>query len=61
MTLKQALEDGFIDQNEMNAMTNNSEIITKAKEVETLKNEYDEKLRQYKNLEKTIKDELKGT
>jgi hypothetical protein len=61
MTLKQALEDGFIDQNEMNAMTNNSEVITKAKEVETLKNEYDEKLRQYKNLEKTIKDELKGT
>jgi hypothetical protein len=59
MTLKQALEDGFIDQNEMNAMTNNSEVITKAKEVETLKNEYDEKLRQYKNLEKTIKDELK--
>jgi hypothetical protein len=61
MTLKQALEDGFIDQNEMNAMTNNSEVITKAKEVETLKNEYDEKLRQYKNLEKSIKDELKGT
>lgn len=61
MTLKQALEDGFIDQNELNAMTNNSEIITKAKEVETLKNEYDEKLRQYKNLEKTIKEELKWT
>lgn len=61
MTLKQALEDGFIDQNELNAVTNNSEIVTKAKEVETLKNEYDEKLRMYKNLEKTIKDELKWT
>lgn len=61
ITLKQALDDGYISENELNSMTNNSQIITKAKEVEELKNEYDTKLRDYKNLAKTIEKELKGT
>lgn len=61
MTLSEAMTDGYISQDEVNAFTNNSEIITKAKEVEALKNEYDSALAIYKNVEKDIKEQWKGT
>lgn len=61
MTLATALSDWYIDINEMNAMTNNSEVITKAKEVESLKNEYDSQLANYNSIKKQVEEQLKGT
>lgn len=61
MTLKTALEDWYITADEMTGLTNNSQIITKAQEVEKLKNQYDEELATYEAIAKDIKDQFKGT
>jgi len=61
MTLKSALEDWFIDQNEFNAMTNTPQMTAKYQEVEDMRNEYDEQLATYKNIKTDIENRLKGT
>jgi len=45
----------------MTGLTNNSQIITKAKEVESIKNQYDEQLATYEAIATDIKAQFKGT
>ena len=61
ITLKQALEDWYITQDEMNSLTNGKEVISKAKEVEDLKNKVDELQNVYDNIETEIEKQLEWT
>ncbi len=61
MTLAQAMKDWTINQDEFNQMTNNSQITTKAEEVEDLANDLARQRADYEAIKKATEEEMKGT
>lgn len=61
MTLKQAMTDWYISQDEYNQITNNSEVISKYKEVEWLKNKVNELQSQYDNIKSQVEEDIKNS
>lgn len=60
-TIKQALQDGYIDKTEYDSFTNTPEVIAKVNEVEQLTNKRDELQLSYNNVEDDVRKQLKGT
>ena len=56
-----AFSDGIITADEMNAMTNSPAIEAKSREVETLKNKYDEYKNELEDIENQVDKELEWT
>jgi len=61
MTLAQAMKDWTINQDEFNQMTNNSQITTKAEEVEDLANDLARQRADYEAIKKATEEELRGS
>lgn len=60
-TFGQAVADGFIDPQEADALMSTPEIVAKQKEIEPLKNKYDELKADYENIETDTKKEFEAS